>query len=231
MAPKIIVSYDGTHNDDDALVLGRAFRDAGATLALAYVRHFQEQDAEREKLAQQGAERLLERGAQFLGDPSLPRHIVLSGATGEGLWQLAEREQADVVVFGSDYRTAPGHVQPGTSAQRLLEGGPAAVAIAPAGISENTEIRITTVAAVAEGGDPSARETAQSVAQAVGATVVPGESGDADLVVVGSRADAPEGRVLVSASAGYRIETSRTAVLVVPRAKAVRFAAVVAHAV
>ena len=31
---------------------------------------------------------------------------------------LAAREHADVVVFGSDYRTAPGHVEAGTSAQR-----------------------------------------------------------------------------------------------------------------
>jgi nucleotide-binding universal stress UspA family protein len=160
----------------------------------------------------------------------MPRHIVLSGATGEGLWKLAEREHADVVVFGSDYRTAPGHVQPGTSAQRLLEGGPVAVAIAPAGIRERTELRIATVAAIAEDGDPSAQETAESLAQAIGASVVPAQDEGVDLLVVGSRPDAPEGRVLISASTSYRIETSRSAVLVVPRARAVRFTAALAHA-
>jgi nucleotide-binding universal stress UspA family protein len=231
MAPKIIVSYDGTPNDDDALVLGRVFRDAGAAVSLAYVRHFQEDDPEREQLAQHGAERLLERGAQFLADPDIPRYIVLSGATGEGLWHLAEREQADVVVFGSDYRTAPGHVQPGTSAQRLLERGPAAVAIAPAGAREQADLRIASIAVAAEDADPSARETSASLAQAIGAAVVSPDTG-ADLLVVGSRPDAPQGRVLISATASYRIETARCPVLVVPRARAVRFSpAPVAHAV
>src|SRR5438105_3666057 len=39
MAPKIIVSYDGTDNDRDALALARTFLAAGSSLALAYVRH------------------------------------------------------------------------------------------------------------------------------------------------------------------------------------------------
>ena len=42
MPIKIIVSYDGTDNDRDALALGKVLLDAGATLALAYVRHSQE---------------------------------------------------------------------------------------------------------------------------------------------------------------------------------------------
>ena len=231
MAPKVIVSYDGTPNDDDALVLGRVFRDAGAGISLAYVRHFHEDDRERERLAELGAQRLLDRGAQFLGDPDLPRHTVLAGATGEGLWQLAEREQADVVVFGSDYRTAPGHVQPGTSAQRLLEGGPVAVAIAPAGAREHAELEITSIAVAAEDAEPTPRETAESLARALGAAVVV-DGAAADLLVVGSRPDAPAGRVLISASASYRIETSRRPALVVPRARVVRFSpAAVAQAV
>ena len=36
-------------------------------------------------------------------------------------------EGAALIVFGSDYRTPPGRVEPGGSAQRLLEGGPVAV--------------------------------------------------------------------------------------------------------
>jgi nucleotide-binding universal stress UspA family protein len=122
-------------------------------------------------------------------------------------------------------------VQPGTSAQRLLDGGPAAVAIAPAGSREH-DLRIASVAAdTTEDADSSARETAESLAQAVGAAVVTPETG-ADLLVVSSRPDAPQGRVLISATASYRIETARCPVLVVPRARAVRFApAPLAHAV
>ena len=39
MATKIIVSYDGSDNDRDALALGRLLGSAGASIELAYVRH------------------------------------------------------------------------------------------------------------------------------------------------------------------------------------------------
>ena len=39
MAAQAIVSYDDTHNDHDALILGRVLAEAGAELTLAYVRH------------------------------------------------------------------------------------------------------------------------------------------------------------------------------------------------
>src|SRR6202008_42792 len=119
----LIVSYDGTPNDDDALALGKLLAGAGAKLALAYIRHSREFDPRREELAQHDAERRLEQGAAWLGDPGIPRHVVFSGSTGEGLEQLAEAEEASMIVFGSDYRTPPGHPEPRTSAQPLLEGG------------------------------------------------------------------------------------------------------------
>ena len=51
MSADIIVSYDGTPNDDDALALGQALAAGGASLALAYVRHSREFDPAREELA------------------------------------------------------------------------------------------------------------------------------------------------------------------------------------
>src|SRR6202165_6343493 len=68
MSTKIIVSYDGTANEDDAIALGRLLAGAGAEAALAYVRHSQEPDLDREKLAQSEAEELLARGASLFGD-------------------------------------------------------------------------------------------------------------------------------------------------------------------
>ena len=130
---KIIVSYDDTDNDRDALALGRILGELGGDISLAYVRHTQQPDSAREALEEKEAEELLEHGAEALGDEKTPRHVVVHASTGAGLWELAEREKADVIVFGSDYRTAKGAVMPGTSAQRMLTGGPVAVAIAPAG--------------------------------------------------------------------------------------------------
>src|ERR1700746_3140060 len=101
MSAKVIISYDGTSNDDDALALGKMLARAGFTLALAYVRHSREFDPRREQLAQHDAERRLERGAAYLGEAETTRHVVVGASTGAGLGQLAEREGASAVVFGS----------------------------------------------------------------------------------------------------------------------------------
>ena len=72
MSTDIIVSYDGTPNDDDALALARLLGQVGATIALAYVRHAREFDPRREELADHDAQRRLERAPDWLGDPDVP---------------------------------------------------------------------------------------------------------------------------------------------------------------
>ena len=223
MAPTIIVSYDGTENDTDALALGQLLAGAGGTLGLAYVRHAAESDPAREAQAHAESVALLDAGARWLGRPDVPRHVVLSGSTPEGLRSLAEREHADVIVFGSEYRTAPGSVQPGTSALRLLEGGPLAIAIAPAGLSSRGDLTIATVSAVGEDGDPAPHETAASLAAALGATVIARGEGEAGAVVIGSRPGTAAGLVSLSAAAQYLIELMRCPVLVLPHGVSLRF--------
>ncbi len=63
MTADLIISYDGTPNDDDALALGKLLAKTGSSVALAYVRHSREFDPKREQLAQYDAEERLERGA------------------------------------------------------------------------------------------------------------------------------------------------------------------------
>lgn len=219
MSSDLIVSYDGTPNDDDALALGRLLARTGATLSLAYIRHFREFDPRREELAQHDAERRLEQGALWLEDPDIPRHVVFSGSTGEGLEQLAEAEQASVIVFGSDYRTPPGRAEPGTTAQRLLEGGSAAIAVAAAGLRTRTDAGIETIA-VADGGDTTVRETADALAAKLGAEIV--ELGPpVDLIVVGSQPGATSGRITLSGSTRTLLNTARGSVLVLPAGVAI----------
>jgi len=220
---KIIVSYDDTDNDRDALALGRLLASSGAELSLAYVRH-----SLGGSLEQQQAEELLARGAASVGTPEMPKHVVVNPATSVGLTELADREEADVIVFGSEYRTAAGLVKPGVSAHKLLLGGPAAVAVAPAGFHANPAVSIGTVGVIDEG-DPSAQETAGSLAGALGASVAEGSTG-IDFLVVGSRPEALQGRVVLSASSDYAVEAATCPVLVIPRGVAVDFDAKAATA-
>jgi hypothetical protein len=49
VAASVVISYDGTPNDDDALALGKMLARAGLPLALAYVRHSREFDPRRKR--------------------------------------------------------------------------------------------------------------------------------------------------------------------------------------
>jgi nucleotide-binding universal stress UspA family protein len=220
MALRIIVSYDDTDNDRDALALGRLLAISGAELSLAYIRH-----SEGGALEQKEAEDLLSRGAESVGAPEMPRHVVVNPSTSAGLAELAEREQADVIVFGSEYRTAPGTVAPGRSAHKLLLGGPAAIAVAPADFRSRPSVSIGAVGLIDEG-DRTARQTAESLAAALGASVAEHGRGHCDFLVIGSRPESPQGKVTLSAASDYEMETSTCPVLVVPRGRAVEFSGV-----
>jgi nucleotide-binding universal stress UspA family protein len=222
MSAKIIVSYDGTANEDDALALGRLFGRAGAEVSLAYVRHSPEPDSDREAIAQDEAERVLDRGAALLGDQHAAHHVVTDRSTPDGLAALAEAQGADVIVFCSDSHTAKGHVSVGNSAERLIEGGHTGVAIAPVDLAERADVTIAKIVAVGDG-DGGARETAEALAAAFGATVEPVVREDSELLVIDSRADVEPGRVGLSSSASHLIEIATSPVLVLPRGKRLQF--------
>ena len=181
------------------------FADAGASVALAYVRHAQAADRGREELEQHESLHRLERGAAELGRPDTELHVVMSASTSNGLRALADREHADIVVFGSEYRTARGHVAPGTSAQRMIDGGSVAIAIAPVGLRDRDRRADHDRSPSARSArDDSALETARSIAAATGADVVAAATREVGLLVVGSRPEAAVGQVLISASAEPR---------------------------
>jgi len=198
----VIVSYDGTDNDRDALALGRVLAGAGASLELAYVSHHHEPEPD--------------------SPTDVPFHVVDNPSTADGLRELALARGAEVIAFGSEYRTAPGHVDPQATARRLIEGGPVALALAPAGFAANGR-GVRTVAAVSEDGDPCARETAEMLAAALGAELAERAGRDTDLLVLGSKPGTVNGRVTISAAAEYLLELAECPVLVLPRGIGLRF--------
>jgi nucleotide-binding universal stress UspA family protein len=224
MSSDLIVSYDGTPNDDDALALGKLLSGAGASLSLAYIRHSREFDPAREELAQHDAQRRLEQGAAWLGAPDVARHVVFSGSTGEGLEQLAEAEGASAIVFGSDYRTSPGRAEPGNTAERLLDGGSSiAIAVAAAGLRSLGNAEIGSIAVASVDGDSAARQTAEGLAARLGAKIVDLDDAPIDLIVVGSPPSASARRItLTGASRALLNSTVGASVLVVPSGEAIR---------
>jgi nucleotide-binding universal stress UspA family protein len=218
MSADLIISYDGTANDDDALALGRMLAAGGASVALAYVRHAREFDPKREELAQHDAERRLAHGVAGLGDASVAQHVIVNPSTGDGLAKLAAAEGASVIVFGSDYRTPPGRAEPGTAAQALLDGSPVAIAVAAAGLRTRGETSLGSIAVPLAGAhNDVARETANALALKLGATVA--DSGPVDLIVVGSQPNATEGHIAIGGDVRGELERAQSSVLVVPAGK------------
>lgn len=220
--PKAVISYDGTANDQDALMLGRLLAAVGVRLQLAYVRHTTQPESARERLEDDEAHDLLERGARMLGDLDVPRRVVVSGSTAEGLRRLAQEQGADIVVFGSDYRTPAGHVAPQRSTQRLLEGGPVALGVAPASYRDDRAPWFGRVGLLAAPNDLGALATAHDLADALGAVVTSDEP-NVDLLVVGSRPEAADGHVMLSSTRQKELESATCPVLVVPRGASIRF--------
>ena len=212
-----IISYDGTQNDDDGLALGKMLAGAGFELALAYVRHAREFDPRREELAQHDSEQRLERGATQLGGPDIRRHVVVGASTGARLGELAQTEGASLVIFGSDYRTSPGHVEPGTSAQFLLDGGTVPVAIAAAGLRTQRDRPIRGIAVPLAGAiNDVARQSAHVLAERLGVTVAETADGSVDLIVVGSAPGAQAGHTAVGGDVREELSRARSSVLVLP---------------
>ena len=222
MAPHAIISYDDTPNDHDALMLGRVLRTAGTKLSLAYVRHAHQASVAREQLAESEAEALLSRGTIWLEDDDTDRHVVISASTGEGLGWLAGKVDGDLLVFGSEYRTRPGHVAIGRSAQTLLQNGPVALAFAPAGYADAADHEINTIGILSRTADEAAIETAHSLADRLGARVVDTDR-NVDLVIVGSRPEARDGHVMITSAAENALEELRAPVLIVARGTALHF--------
>lgn len=224
MTADLIISYDGTPNDDDALALGKLLAQTGSSVALAYVRHASEPDPERERAAQRDAEVRLDRGAALFDGP-VTRHVAVGANTGEVLAELAKKLGASIIVFGSEYRTPIGRAEPGRSAQHLLEGGPVAIAVAAAGLRTNASSVIQSIA-VPVAGPPNtdARNTASSLAAKLGAKVVDAYSGSFDLMVVaGSVNGSPSGRVALGGDVRNELDSARGSVLVIPAQAPIAF--------
>lgn len=223
MTADLIISYDGTPNDDDALALGRLLAQTGSSVALAYVRHAHEFDPRREQLAQYDAEQRLERGASLIGIP-VTRHVVVGAATGAMLGELAKQQGCSIIVFGSDYRTPVGRAEPGTSAQRLLDGGTVAIAVAAAGLRARPDAAIRAIAVPFAGPvNDDARATAAALARRLGAELVDAGSPELDLIVVGSQQGAPRGRVVVAGEVRNELSSARSSVLVLPAETRIEF--------
>ena len=218
MALKIIVSYDDTDNDRDALALGPPAR-LLRRRALARLRPplpGRGARAEGGGGAAGARGRLGRRSGHAPPRRRQRRHQRRPDRAGR-----ARERRRDRLRLRVPHR--PGHGQardlgPQTAARR--PGGdrrrPGRPALATRR-SASTRSASSTRATRAPG------ETADSLAAALGASVAEHGAGPVDLLVVGSRPESPQGKVTLSAASDYAVEAATYPVLVVPRGVALSF--------
>jgi nucleotide-binding universal stress UspA family protein len=151
---RIVIGFDGTDSGEDALALGMLLARATRAVPLVVVVHPQEYpigvgrvDAEWVAYLHQQAEQLLGRARRLLGeDAGAELREVSAPSESRGLHDVAEREQAELVVVGSSHRGPIGRTYPGSTGDRLLEGSACPVAVAPRGLRESPPQRLGTIA-------------------------------------------------------------------------------------
>lgn len=128
-ARPIVVGHDDDPTATDALALGAALaRATGAPLVLARVCADDDE-------AVSAADESLGRVADELGGSAQAR-VVRASSPAAGLYALAEAVHPEAVVVGSHRRGTAGRLFAGSVAERLLQGAPCPVVVAPRGFAD-----------------------------------------------------------------------------------------------
>jgi nucleotide-binding universal stress UspA family protein len=161
---RVVVGLDGSESAGGALMLAQRLVDPDGTLILAGV------DAHRSFRMPYGRTRrlpaeVLETARAELEGLAATCIERVASSVARGLTEIADEQDADLLVLGSRDPAPEGRVSPGRTALRLLQGGPCAVAVAPAGAGERDRFHHV---GVAYDGSPEAR-AALAAAYAVAA--------------------------------------------------------------
>jgi nucleotide-binding universal stress UspA family protein len=207
MTGKVLVAVDGASGGRDAIALARVLAPPSARMVLTNV-----------------------YGVGADADPARPGGAS-GGLAGRALHRLARKESAELLVVGSSHRGPTGRTMLGGQTLAALNGSSCAVGIAPRGYGM-AEPRIHTVGVGDAGTAESALaiDTARELAERHGAqleirAVTDGDPAEElaamaehlDLLVVGSRAYGPSGRLLSGRTSTQLARRAPCPLLVVPR--------------
>ena len=135
----ILIAVDGSAGDADALMLGRRFAEAlDAPVVVAHAHPYQSVgdllgDEEPEQLLRSLVEGVSDQAADQLGGTKVVMRLLSDRSPARALHRLASDEQAAMIVVGASERGRVGLIRPGSTAERIVQGSPCPVAVAPSG--------------------------------------------------------------------------------------------------
>jgi nucleotide-binding universal stress UspA family protein len=174
---RTIVAFDGSERSGDALALALRLTEGDGLLTLACVvpgdrwhvgAHVHRTDA---AVPEELVAMFEEARTGIPPGIRVRERAPVAASPARGLTELAENENADIIVIGSSQHGEIGRIRLERTAGRLLQGAPCTVAIAPAGLRETSDFRHV---GVAYDGSPEARVAlgaAYALAASCGAAV------------------------------------------------------------
>jgi nucleotide-binding universal stress UspA family protein len=142
-AGPIIVGVEGSERSSDALALADLLAGLlGGPLVLVHNRPREEppkflEPRQDEQLMRSVSDSTFAQVQKLVSNGHKPGiRATHADSAAEGLQQIAEHENAQLIVVGPSHRSGLGRVRPGSVGERLLSGAPVPVAIAPRGYSD-----------------------------------------------------------------------------------------------
>ena len=169
---KIIVGVEDSDRSSDAVTFAAELaRPARAEVILANVYRYDptpgrvtSPDLDRHLRAQ--AMETLDRARASLAGIDAEGRALPGSSAAKQLQELAEREEAALLVIGSSHRGGVGRVFAGTTAERLLHGSPCPVAVAPTGFAEREARGVRSIVVAYDGGKEAKAALAAALAAA-----------------------------------------------------------------
>lgn len=174
----IVIGFDGSEAARDALSLGGVLaRSHGAELVV--VTNFDYAPLtitafDYESVIEDEAEELFRRARGELGDLEAECLVQTAPSAAHALVEVAESREADLIVVGSTHRRGVGLALLGSTAERVIQGAPCAVMVAPDGYEPASGHPGIARVGVGIDGSPEsllALEAASELARSAGATL------------------------------------------------------------
>jgi nucleotide-binding universal stress UspA family protein len=176
----IVVGVEDSFRAEDALALvGDFARFAGAEVLAVSAYPFDDRPSAHYNLAMRGpvreaAERTLDRLCEPLSDVRDVRRLAVADPSpARALMSAAAEADAELIVIGSSHGEFTGRLAPGSTAWRLLQGSPCAVALAPQGYRMRPHVMCRRITAAFDGsaGGHAALAAAAAIAPATERTL------------------------------------------------------------
>lgn len=193
----ILAGFDESPGSRDALTLAKALADAGgAELLLAAVRPYHRAALGREAFAaalREDEEWIAREAPEILGPTPFSIRVLTGVRPADGLKDTAAAAGVEAIVVGSTHRGRLRRVLAGSVGERVLDGAPCAVAVAPLGLA-GTGFELRQIAVAYDGSREAnaALELAVRMAEPAGASLLLLGAVEATLDLTGFEQVSPE---------------------------------------